>query len=42
MWICKAKSVAAIEGMLAMVLSNEGGFDPQRLYVGQGMLVLSD
>jgi len=33
---------APISGMTVMVLNNEGGFDPQRLFVDRGLLVLSD
>jgi len=33
---------ALVNGMTAMVLSNEGSFDPQRLFVGNGILELSD
>eukprot|EP00929_Paragymnodinium_shiwhaense_P049338 TRINITY_DN24894_c0_g1_i2.p1 TRINITY_DN24894_c0_g1~~TRINITY_DN24894_c0_g1_i2.p1 ORF type:complete len:680 (+),score=184.00 TRINITY_DN24894_c0_g1_i2:161-2200(+) len=36
-----AESVAGVDGMMAMVLSNEGSFDAQRLYVGRGLLVLT-
>lgn len=31
-----------INGMMALVLSNEGSFDPHRLFVGSGVLVLGD
>eukprot|EP00418_Pyrodinium_bahamense_P062694 CAMPEP_0179091100 /NCGR_PEP_ID=MMETSP0796-20121207/41598_1 /TAXON_ID=73915 /ORGANISM="Pyrodinium bahamense, Strain pbaha01" /LENGTH=383 /DNA_ID=CAMNT_0020788685 /DNA_START=54 /DNA_END=1205 /DNA_ORIENTATION=+ len=34
--------VAPVNGMMVLVLSNEGTFDPQRLFVGHGMLMLSD
>lgn len=34
--------VAPVNGMTAMVLSNEGTFDPQRLFVGGGMMELND
>mmetsp|Transcript_98373 Transcript_98373/g.195027 ORF Transcript_98373/g.195027 Transcript_98373/m.195027 type:complete len:368 (+) Transcript_98373:141-1244(+) len=33
---------ALINGMTAMVLSNEGTFDPQSLFIGSGILELSD
>jgi len=33
---------ATINGMTAKILSNEGTLDPQRLFVGRGMLELSD
>lgn len=33
---------ALVNGMTALVLSNEGTFDPQRLFVGSGILELSD
>eukprot|EP00448_Togula_jolla_P018728 CAMPEP_0170591394 /NCGR_PEP_ID=MMETSP0224-20130122/12380_1 /TAXON_ID=285029 /ORGANISM="Togula jolla, Strain CCCM 725" /LENGTH=244 /DNA_ID=CAMNT_0010915255 /DNA_START=336 /DNA_END=1070 /DNA_ORIENTATION=+ len=37
------QETALVDGMVAMVLSVEGGyFDPRRLYVGGGTLVLSD
>jgi len=34
--------LAPINGMIAMVLNNDGSFDPQRLFVGSGVLSLSD
>mmetsp|Transcript_18906 Transcript_18906/g.59432 ORF Transcript_18906/g.59432 Transcript_18906/m.59432 type:complete len:360 (-) Transcript_18906:15-1094(-) len=36
------EEAAPVNGMTAMVLSNEGTFDAQRLFVGRGTLVLSD
>jgi len=35
-------AMAPVNGMMAMVLNNEGAFDPQRIFVTGGSLMLSD